>query len=282
MCSKLAQEKNGCLWYDTHEHAVDQYAADKAWRRWTQPLVKAVEAGYIEQANIVSCVSDGIAQSLKKRYRLIETPLTLRNIPRYERSLERHQTTNPREVLYQGVIMRGRGLEALIEGVSASKSNLRLIFRGPHFDAKYFAELKMAGQKILGPDNFDIQAPINPKTLIKAASKSDIGVMLLGQKTEHNRLALPNKVFEYIMAGLPLVVSNNPDMASIVKRFGAGAVVSSLKPDAIAKALDGLQGETWLKAHKACLRASETLNWEAEKHLLLDTANSLWEDRMMS
>src|SRR5262249_25866355 len=84
----------------------------------------------IRAAAFVSCVSAGISRRLAQFHRLRPAPLVVRNMPRYE-ALPFRPTPGRIEVLYHGVVSRGRGLEASIASVAAWRPEFSFTIRGP-------------------------------------------------------------------------------------------------------------------------------------------------------
>ena len=237
--SYLRDKKGGKMLYDSHEFATEQFLYSDKWRRWRRPLVKAVEQFYIPRADLVTTVSEGLCSALNNLYSLVEFPTCIRNIPEYE-EIKPSQGNTPRVILYQGVIMAGRGLEAVIDSVAFWNFDGKLIIRGPYHDNTYYESLKLRAKNINFSRNIFFDGPVEPAKMIEVAKNADIGVMFLDSLSTHNKHALPNKVFEYIMAGLCVCVSDLPDMKKIIDNYQVGLCVGSLSPSRIAQRLNEL------------------------------------------
>ncbi len=72
------------------------------------------------------------------------------------------------------------------------------------------------------------------KQLLAHTAEADVGVTLLQDTCENHRLALPNKLFEYIAAGVPVVASALPEIERLVDRYGIGWCVAPDQPQALA------------------------------------------------
>ena len=99
----------------------------------------------------------------------------------------------------------------------------------------------------------------------------------LGLSIEENlglnyRFALPNKLFDYIQAQVPVLVTNLPEMAAVVKRYKIGEITPSLDPDALAEKIKhALFNEHTRKIWKQNLKkAANDLVWEKEEKVLRD------------
>jgi glycosyltransferase involved in cell wall biosynthesis len=94
----------------------------------------------------------------------------------------------------------------------------------------------------------------------------DIGLSLINRTCDNNYYALPNKLFEYIMAGLPVIVTDMPQMKSVVETYNVGAVVSDQHPEAVARVVAewGRRRSDFRTLKKNCRKAALELNWEKE------------------
>ncbi len=271
----LQKEFGGKILYDSHEFAVDQFSHDLQWKIWIRPLTKAIERKYIYQVDAITAVSPGICRALKNRYELSKTPVCVRNIPAYKACEFRPISENSKiEILYQGVVAKGRGLEALIESTPLWKRDFKLVIRGPG-QPDYIYGLEQLIVQTASKIEIEIAPPVPFSELIDTAQKSDIGLMLLNNRSVHNKYALPNKLFEYMMAGLGVIVSDVPDMAEIVTDYNTGKVVKNLDPHVIAAQINALTADQINQMKEASLKASKSLNWEKEQHELLNTIESL-------
>ena len=79
--------------------------------------------------------------------------------------------------------------------------------------------------------------PVPPDTLLETTASADIGVSLLEDTCLNHRYALPNKLFEYLMAGIPVLTSELPEMENVVLGSNVGRVVRPENPQEVAGAL---------------------------------------------
>jgi glycosyltransferase involved in cell wall biosynthesis len=105
--------------------------------------------------------------------------------------------------------------------------------------------------------------------LVSAATAFDVGLMALPGHSAHNRFALPNKIFEYMMAGLALCVSDLTSMRGVAETSKAGVLIADVTPLEIAAAINGLTRERVDAYKRAALAAAQTYNWETEGARLL-------------
>lgn len=259
---RLASEQGVPYAYDTHELAVDEYAHRLLWRLTQRPVIAAIEREGIAGSAVTSCVSQGIADRLHELYRLPEKPLLIRNMPHYEIHPYRPSGEAIR-VLYHGVVNVGRGLEACIDSVALWRPEFRLTIRGPG-PAEYLealaARIRAAG---LG-DRIVLAPPVPMIDLVKEAAHFDVGLFALPGHSEQNVHVLPNKFFEYTMAGLALCVSDLPEMTALLRQHDLGRSIPDVTPQAIAAAVNGFDRASIDVYKRHALEAAKVLNWEAE------------------
>lgn len=259
---QLAEQQGVSFAYDTHELAVHEYAHRWLWSLFQRPLIAAVEREGIAKAVLVSCVSPGIADFLQSHYGLSKRPTVVRNMPSYEAHPLR-SCCETIEVLYHGVVSPGRGLEVCIESVASWRPEYRLTIRGPA-SASYRAELLRRAKDVGVEERIVFAPPVPMLGLVKEAARFDIGLFALPDHSRQNVLALPNKFFEYMMAGLALCVSDLPEMSALLRQHDLGRSIPAVTPAAVAAAINGFNRAD-VEHHKAkALEAARTLNWETE------------------
>jgi glycosyltransferase involved in cell wall biosynthesis len=171
-------------------------------------------------------------------------------------------------VLYQGEFMPDRNLQALILSVRHWTADRRLLLRGSG-RANYVAKLRRIASKAgLGSDRVEFLPAVDASELISTANAADIGVHPITPRGTQTNCCLPNKLFEYTMAGLCVVVSPAKEMAALVRRHDLGIVISDARPVTIASAINALSPEMVENYKRNALKAARELNWENERHLL--------------
>lgn len=259
---KLAAEQGVPYAYDTHELAVDEYAHRWRWRLLQRPVIAAIERAGIFGSAVTSCVSQGIVDRLHRLYRLPEKPLLIRNMPRYE--AHPHEPCGEIvEVLYHGMVFEGRGLEACIDSVALWRPEFRLTIRGPG-PAEYLAALARRIRSAGVGDRVVLAPPVPMIELVREATHFDVGLFALPGHSQQNVHVLPNKFFEYTMAGLALCVSDLPEMTALLRQYQLGRLIPAVTPEAIAAAINGFDRAAIDACKARSLAAAKELNWEAE------------------
>ena len=259
------------LVYDAHEFAAGVALVGGPWRLFTTTLERA----FIRRCAAVITVSDGIAGRLAERYGMARRPVVVRNAT--ELTLARAAKGGLRAalgigatplILHQGAAAPGRGCETLIRAV-ARLDEVELAFLGDAAPG-YAGELAAVAADLGVSDRVHFHPGVPLAELLAYTRDADVGVSLLEDGAENHRLALPNKVFEYIAAGVPVVVSDLPELRRLVQSHGVGWTADPGRPEAVAAALAAAlehRGNTALRARLT--RAHAELGWAREQQNLV-------------
>lgn len=267
----LAARLSGArLVYDTHEYAVGVPYRKAAWA-W---LAATIERLLIRRCDGVITVSDGIAERLQSRYGLEQRPTVVRNVPDLPPPGEAPDLREEMGigsaplVLHQGAVAEGRGGGNLVRAV-AKMDSAHLLFLGA--DGAFAAGLGELGRGLGLDGRLHFHPPVPLAELLSYTTQADVGVSLLEDTCENHRLALPNKLFEYLAADLLVVVSDLPEMRRLVTERGVGWVTDSGDPADIARVLGealGARDDDGL--HERVRAAAADLNWPHERSRLTE------------
>jgi len=256
------------LVYDTHEYAVGVPYRKAVWA-W---LAATIERLLIGRCDAVITVSDGIAERLQSRYSLRDRPTVLRNVPDLPppggapNLREQMGIGSAPLVLHQGAVAEGRGGGNLV-GAVARTDSAHLLFLGA--DGAFAEKLRDLGEGAGLDGRLHFHPPVALSVLLSYTSQADVGVSLLEDTCENHRLALPNKLFEYLAADLPVVVSDLPEMRRLVTERGVGWVTDSGDPADIARVLEeALSSRDDPALHERVREAAAELNWPHERSRL--------------
>lgn len=259
--------------YDTHELCADEFYEDWRWRFVQRPVRVTIEGAFIKNSAAVSTVSQKIAERLADLHRLEKVPLVVRSTPAYQEHVFR-PTGERIRVLYHGAVWKHRGLEDCIRSVAHWRPEFDLTIRGPasqEYRAILENEIDQAGAR-----GRVTLAPAVPMTeLVREASAFDVGLFALPGHSKHNQYALPNKFFEYMMAGLALCVSDLPEMAELVRSRDLGTLIAGAEAPAIAAAVNSLSRGAIDAAKKRALAAARELCWEQESRKMVSAYQNI-------
>jgi len=177
-------------------------------------------------------------------------------------------STDKKILLYQGVILKGRGIEKIFDILPDIPECIFVLIGGGEFE-NYYKNLAVERKVI---DQVFFIGKFSQEDLPKLTPSANVGIALIENISKSYYYALPNKLFEYIMAEVPVVVSNLPQMKEIVDNFNVGFVVDPDNKDELIAALKKLTSDEVLykKFKQNCKIASEELNWENEIGNLLE------------
>jgi glycogen(starch) synthase len=275
IAAEAARQLRSLVVYDTHEYAVGEREDDFLWRELFRPYIDDLESRHIGCADAVVTVSEGIAAHLQKLRRLAEKPVVVRNVPHYSEQPYR-PTGDPIRVLYQGAFLPDRGLEALILSVRQWRDGRRLLLRGIG-SPRYLERLRQLAIDTAGPERIEFLAPVSPSQLVFSANAADIGIHPIPPLTIQTDCCLPNKFFEYVMAGLCLVVSPAREMVRLVTEHDLGMVLPDTRPESIAAIINRLTPPAVDAYKRRALAAARLLNWEMEEQILMAVYDRLRE-----
>jgi glycogen synthase len=273
----LVAGTSAALVYDAHEFSVGERAEDPVWRLLYPPFVAAIEGAGLLAAQGCCTVSDGIARLMQARHNLPRRPTVARNVPAF-RSVPAHPTGERLLVHHHGALAPERGIELMIRSVPLWEPRFSLRIVGPAEEA-YRRRLHGTVAELGIGDRVRLEPAVPPDQMIPVAAEADIGLMLTVGGTPQLDHSLPNKLFEYVMAGLALVVTDLPDAAGLVRARDLGRVLPAPTPEALAGVINGLDREAVAEYRRRALEAARDLCWEAESAVFLDLCTAALASR---
>jgi glycogen(starch) synthase len=271
-------ESCALIHYDTHEFATLEFDERAWWRLVHKPIVEHLEAACIGTADTISTVGPSLAVALQSLYRLPSQPAVVRNIPDRIDLPNETKTNWPLQVLYHGQVLPDRGIETLIDSISFWREPHRLTIRGDG-NASYIDNLKRRLAQT-GKEQFvTFEQAVEPDEVMPlAANTADIGVHFTPLQTIQRHFSLPNKLFEYIGAGLAVAVSPGKDLKQLVESYGVGVVSADAAAPAVAASINGLTYERVVAFKQASREAAKRLCWNEEHQVLRSVFQSLLEN----
>lgn len=262
----LARRFGARLVYDSHELFM---AVEQDPPRLYREVAGRLERRLAQRAGAVVTCSDGYARVLQEAFALRVRPAVVLNAP------ERVDSLPPRPVaggalraIYQaGADQPTRPLSDLLLAAKDAP-NVHITIRVVHLDADAVtAAIAAAGLE----ERVTLAAPVPVTQLVERMSEFDAGIVLLRPDTLNSSVCQPNKLFEYMMAGLALVVPALPGMAPLVEEERIGLAYRADSPRDLARALEQLAAEPDLLAamqKRARVLALERFNATREAEAL--------------
>lgn len=255
------------LVYDSHEYAAGVPYRERSWAAFVTGLERALAA----RCAAVITVSDGIAERLRERYGLSRAPVVVRNVPDPSAIASSGSVPDLRAelaipvgvplIVHLGSIAADRACPTMVRALS-DVPGAHLAFVGPDEDERVRA-LRAEGERAGVVDRLRFVPPVSVGEIVGYARQADLGISLLTGDCENHRLSLPNKVFEYLAAGIPVVVSDLPEVRALVERAAAGATAAPNDADAVAAAIRAVI------AHKVRPAWDPVAEWLADRDRLV-------------
>lgn len=256
------------LVYDSHEYfcgelsVVSKPISYKVWH--------GIEKFCFPKLKTVITVSQSIVDQYEKEYGI--RPYLVRNIPPAATPLvtaTRQSLQMPDDktvLLLQGSgINEGRGGEEIVQAMQyLPDCHLFIVGNGT-----VLPQLKKMSAEMHLQDRITFVPRQTPENLFNYTSLADMGMAIDTDQSANLRFSLPNKIFDYIKAGLPMVVSNLVERARIVRQYKVGTIAESVTPEALAAAVKELSDpELLAQCRENCKTAARELTWENEEKVL--------------
>lgn len=249
--------------HDSAKLVLDLHESYDSWY-WglITPLVKLILRKYASEVD----ASSTVVQQLADQHRQFGlNPIIIRNIPKLPVTSINFSPTNRYKIrlIHHGVASSTRSSDLMIRAIALCEDRYELHLVFTNHQSKYVASLKRLSLKI-APDRVSFYPPFSPQEIIKNISEFDIGFFPLPPKNYNYQIALPNKLFEFIAAGLAVVIGPSPNMAAVLQQYRCGIISSSFEPEDLAKTLNKTSAETWDSLKRASIAAASELNADTE------------------
>jgi glycosyltransferase involved in cell wall biosynthesis len=258
------------LVYDSHELWPDRNGRSEP--RW---WLLACEALFLRIADRNLATSPGHAAAIARRHR-VAPPRVVRNIAERPAgnggrpAFDGERASRGQTIAYVGAVTGSRGLEQAIAALPAAPGvTLRILGPG----SEPYRELLAGLAERRGvSDRVRLAAPMPPQRVVEEIAPAAAGAALIQPSCLSYELSLPNKLFEYLAAGLPILASEVPVIREFVERNGVGLVVAPDDPAAIAAAMTAIvEPKRNAELRVAVREASARLSWEREAEGLAKT-----------
>ena len=253
------------LIYDAHELETEKNRI-KGFQKY---LRKIKEKKFIKKADEILVVNDSIAQWYINKYN-VSNVTVIKNVVNISKSnklqepdyLRNRFKIKSEEIIfiYIGSLQKGRGIELLLDVFSSSCH--QLVIMG-------FGELEnRVIKKTESAKNIHFHPAVSREDLIPITSTADVGLVLIENTCLSYYLCLPNKLYEYLYAGIPIISSNFPEMSSLINKYNAGWT-TSVDSKSVSELIKNLSPEE-IKKKKQTLRSVEIEKWETEEKKLIE------------
>lgn len=261
------------LTFDSRE--LYPYVAGAAGRPWVRWFWKAIQHRYLPRVDALFTVSPSIGAHLREHY-AVPDPILIPNVPPrqdpepddYLREAAGVEPGTP-IVLHQGSMQAERGCEVLVRATHRLERGTVVFLGGGPLRDRLREQVSAEALN----DRVRFVDPVPPDRLLSLTAGATLGVSLLQATCRNHEYALPNKFFQYLMAGLPVVVSDLREMGGLVREYDVGRVVPPGDADAVAETLSELLDRPDLRERLAenRLRLLDRYAWERAEDAWLKT-----------
>jgi len=260
------------LVYDAHELETEQVGG----KNLRKTLSKRLEKKLIHCHDLMIVVSESIADWYANEYK-ISRPLVVLNVPeRRELKSNNHfrEKLNIRAdqiiLLYQGGLAAGRGVHLILDAFKARISDrVAVVFMG-------YGELEQDIVKASKDhSNIFFFPAVPPSEVLEYTAAADLGIHIIQNTCWNHYFCMPNKLFEYAMAGLPVLVSNMKDMSDFVTKNQMGAVIHDFSATGINQAIDDCLKMDMKVLKENAYRAACENAWEVQEKKMIEAYQNL-------
>ena len=237
-------------------------------------MVRAVESALLHSCVHVTAAAPLIADAYAMRYGIL--PATVLNVfplAMAPATLRRSGEQGAfKAYWFSQTIGLDRGLQSFIRAMARAKTRMTLDIRGSN-RWHHGEQLMELGRELGVADRISLLPTAPPEDMVTLAASYDIGLSLETDVSENRGLCLTNKIFTYLLAGVPVLMSDTPAQRALAPQLGAAArLVSLADPEGMAAVLDGLACSPAARTEAAASAwrlGRERYNWEVEKQVLL-------------
>lgn len=260
------------LIYDAHELETERVVL----KGYLKTIAKILERLFIGFADLTIVVGPKIEKFYRSRYKNINI-ITIRNCPKFENfknnnALREEFNLSKDTIIYifSGALNRSRNIPRLISFFENHLDQKRiLIFMGKgHFEEKIKASAGY-GKTIY------LKQAVPPHQVTENIASADVGIHLGEDICLSYHLCLPNKMFEYIMARIPLLVTRLPEMEKIINNYDIGTTVHNLDDATLLHAMETIESKPRKNMRNNLDKAAHDLNWENEEKDLIKSVRKI-------
>jgi len=279
LANRLAQRFKGVkLVYDSHEYFTE--VPELAEGSFAKRMWLKIERAILPKLKNVLTVNQSIADIYKRLYGI--DLKVVRNLPiagkfnskiKVKSRKDLGLPSDKKIILLQGAgINVDRGAEEMVEAMNWIDAVFLIVGSGDVIgDLKEKVRTSNLQSKVV----FTGRVPF--EELIAYTKVADVGVTLDKDTNLNYRYSLPNKIFDYFQADLPVIASNLIEVRKVIERYQSGIILSSHKPQKMADEINNyLNNSEWFNRTKENVRKAKLeLVWENEKEILINCYTDL-------
>lgn len=265
------------LVYDSHELYIEQGFSESEKQRW-----KSIEEKYIKACDAVITVNPSIAAELEHRYHIspvnvIYNALDCTYTPTKKNYFHRifNLPSDRKILLLQGGLSVGRNLETLIDTIAhIQNQNVDLVILG---DGQLRHALEKRAIKLGIQHRIYFHPAVPQEQLLDYTQSADAGIIPYQANCLNNYYCTPNKLFEFMSAGIPILASDLPEICNIVNNHDIGLTGKMSTPKEMAMLIDKFFSSEEQLYHwkQNVLIARQQFCWTHEAKKLIQIFNAI-------
>ena len=265
--------------YDTMELFFDRpFDGMPGWILAVLKTLRPLEVLLMRHAAAVLAVSQGQADVLAQRHQ-IAAPVLIRSavdLRRLGPQAADFPAGDYRIVAHSGNMVEGRHLPELVSALPHLPADIVLVLMGSGvLQADLIAQAESLGVR----ERLFIVPPVPSVSIAPTLAQADVAAVIIASEPLNRLIALPNKFFEAVAAGLPLLTSRNPELERLVSAYQMGLSCDPTDPaDIAAKLMMIFEPEALARYRDHAVAARDDLNWEAEEATLIALYTRLLEE----
>ncbi|GAA1129360.1 glycosyltransferase [Arthrobacter flavus] len=239
---------------DLHEWEPRVPGSGPVWFFINHPYIQW-QLRQLKRASSATTVAQGIADAYSDTYGVRAGVVT--NAADYA-DLSPTETTTPLRIIHSGGASKARRIDVMIDamrGVDNATLELMLVSYGDNI-------IETLKEYAAGMPNVTFREPVGYADLVTTLNDYDLGMHLLAPTSFNNKMALPNKLFEYVQARLGIIIGPSPEMARIVNEHDLGVVSDDFSAESLREVIQSLTAEHVAKYKQNSHNAAEALSSE--------------------
>jgi hypothetical protein len=258
---------------DAHEYEPLHF--DDRW--WFNFFLKGywayIASNYLPQANAMTTVCESIASEYQNNFGV--SCQVLNNATQFHQLEPTPVDPNEIRMVHHGICNPSRKLEKMIELMSYLDGRFTLDMMLVPDNRRYYNKLASMAD---GNPRVKLRKPVAMRDIVTTINDYDIGIFLLSPKAFNYRMALPNKIFEFVQARLAVAVWPSPEMAKIVAHYRLGIVSEEFNITSAARSLNALTTKDIVRFKSHSNIAASSLCAEQNEYILLNLIDRVFKE----
>lgn len=270
-CWVASRLKRSELVMDAHELFPE--VPELIGRKRVKRVWETIERRLMPKCDALLTVCQSIADYYRVKYGVEMT--VVRNISSIPCVTPAGEGSGTKMLLYQGAVNKGRGVDWAIDALERLPE-YRLVVAG---GGDLVEEMRDYALSKPWATRVEFLGRLTPEELGQLTPRATVGLVMLEDMGLSYHFALPNRIGDFVAAGVPIVVSDLPEMAAVVRKFGVGVVMEGTGARSLAEAIMRVTAKRWREEDFAAARAD--MDWNKEKLKLTYIIENIKTDRQL-